>query len=135
MPTDWSAKFSIENYESLSNWDLWRVVGTNGTKYPESESAARPLKNSSSDDPPYALLRHLFDESDIDLSDECHHDSFERNLTEERPLNFLTIQSHRSLECLYAQLIFYAFVWAAVKRMHSAVRYHPELDLSSPLDT
>ncbi|KAM0199700.1 hypothetical protein ACHAQI_011954, partial [Fusarium lateritium] len=125
MPTDWSAKFSIENYESLANWDSWRVVGSKGTDY----------SHSSSDGPPYALLRHLFDDLDNHLSDECHFDSFERNSTEERALNFLAIQSHESLKRLYAQHIFYAFVWAAVKRMDSAVRYHPQLDLSSPLDT
>ncbi|KAG5654842.1 hypothetical protein KAF25_009219 [Fusarium avenaceum] len=120
ISTDWSARFSIENYESLANWDSWRVVGTKGTDYPESESAAKPLENSRSDDPPYALLRHLFD-SDNHLSDESHYDSFERNST------FIAIQSHESLERLYAQHIFYAFVWEAVKKTDGAFRFG-ELD-------
>lgn len=153
MPTDWSAKFSIENNESLANWDLWRVVGSKGTDYPDSAnaSATSPLENSSCDDSEESddLSNHLSYEScygslsrsssgSSSRSSSKHSSSSgssKRSSTEDRALTFLAIQSHESLERLYAQHIFFAFLWAAIKNMHGTVRYHPELDLSSPLDT
>ncbi|KAH7187517.1 hypothetical protein BKA60DRAFT_687031 [Fusarium oxysporum] len=129
MPTDWSYQVSIENDETLANWDLWRVLGAKRTGYSKGEAATRSLKNSISN----SNLEN--NSSSEDPSDDSSRSSSRSSLSSDQVLSFLAIQSHESLESLYAKHIFYAFIWAAVERMDKAIHYHPELDSSSPVDS
>ncbi|KAF4449004.1 ankyrin repeat protein [Fusarium austroafricanum] len=135
MPTDWSKEFSIENDETLASWNLWRVVGDKRGDHSKSKTDTRSKKNSSSN----SVSDDLFEVSDYDSDSDPDQDSSRGSSRTSSPPNgvpnFLALQSHESLERLYAKHIFYSFIWAAVEKMDKAVQYHPELDSTSPLDT